>query len=666
MRMVLHDFSGGLDMTGDAARTPENAFSQYLGVSSDRKGRLLPGLLTSGFLDITTPVYKMFRFQTAKESHVFSAGWDGTNNIVYYHEGEDGAQNAINVGTAIPGTERFDPVAFAQSRDRLYIADPWGTLKVWWPDIPGGDAVVAGLAPPASVGTYVVSGVGTGNLNTDGLAIPYYQWKLTYVSVNGDESNGSPASSELTFDDQNITWTIANPNQASGKLLIEKGRIYRRGGIVENWVLAGEVSFEDPASPGYALSETFLDSQSDLDLGTTTIPTNNFRFPLGLNGIATHKERLFAFSSTGYGSQSQSFLPFPNEGYLAPLGPQFLWYSSFNHMEMTGNGSDTDASDGGFIQLPGADGDGIVALASAGSVLIIGRRRSVYALFGNSHEDFALSQRANVGVAGRNAMCRGYNDVYFLGSDKRVYRLGEGDPQWISAPIQEILDAQHVFDVANAHLVFADSRLLLVFGAQTNLGGTIRAFVLDLKLQPYWSEVDLYKSVPHADDLCVLDVIGVPPYDSTAIPGYEMAGLDHFLYLIGTNDGLSEVFTNGDEIQALRPPPGPTLVSGNVNEVRLSKEILLDGEFGGQLVRAQALYLEGMMSGDYLALRVQADDAFYDIAFQGSVAVETLLDVRLPGHLVGRRLSVTLIGDQVDRLDIRTLRLDYDAYRSHP
>lgn len=670
MKLEITDFSKGLNISQDPSRLPEGYFSGFKGVSADRFNRLVPGHVVANYFVPTYAAYSFHRFQSLGASHFFTAVWDniGEWSEVYFNEDEGGAANLIYTGASRPGGETFFPIRFAQSRDRLYFTDPWGSIQTWFDGIPGGDAIQAGVSPPPAFAAPIYS---AGQLNTTDKAIPYYEWKLTYVSLSGDESNGSDSVRSGSLTDQLATFSIANPN--STYLHITKGRIYRRGGDSTGFYLVGEVTFEDPQNPGYATSETFADNTLDVDVGTTPLPTNNFRFPMGLDGLVVHKERLFAWSTRGYASDSIIYVPFPNSGYVGPLGPTYLWYSGYSHLEMTGNGADIDPTDGGFIQLPGGNDDPIINCSSAGSVLIIGRRRSVYALFGNSHEDFALSQRSNVGIAGPNAICRGYNDVYFIGSDRRIYRLGDGDPEWISQGIQDALDARTEFELTQSHLAFASGSLLLVFANTRNVDGDHGAYIMNVRegSSAYWSEISLlaYNHLgarPSADTFAVLQVRSCPGFDEAAVSGFETMGRDIFLYLFGNNASYSDPSVYGGDVGKIVPTTTTVVPEADIPEVLLEREVDVSGEFGGAKLRALTVLLEGAVEGDSFLVRVDADDVYYVLGVNPSTSVARLLDKRLPGHLIGERIRISLIGENITRLDIRRIRMDYEVYRHHP
>lgn len=647
--MTIRDFSGGLNTSHDIGVIPENQFSVFKNVRPDSTGRLSAEYPMVQVKELANNAYKASRYQSDGKFRLLLHAWESdTNKLRYYDEENGGAEVLISTGTTLPADELFVPSMVALSDRYMYITDPYGPLQVYFPNVPDDLAIPAGVDPPAS--TPIPTTSNSGVLDTTGKTIPYFEWRLTYYTVTNIESNPADSTGKISgIVLKKAEFTIPNPNTAFGRLLIAKGFIYRRGGSSSSWIRVGEVVFEDPDTPGYATSETFIDNTTELDLGSTIMPTNNYKPPTGLDVIYIHKNRMFAASSRGFGTSET---------------PTRLWVSGLNQLEVFGVLDSGSATEGGYITLPGGDDDCIKTLCSTGSILIIGRRRSIYALFGSSLSNFALSPRSlNIGVASRDGMCRGYNEVYFLGTDRRVYRVAESDPEWISQNIQEELDSLYIDNIYNAKLRFADGSLFMSFSG--SFLGVSSCYKLSLKsgMPRYWERYDIgsgsiagVESVPHFSYDYSEPVEGAQDDD-------RITGEDELLVV------LEGEFSN----------PGPPVNGITVNrvlsrqhgivdiDVDIRKDVIQDGAFGYATLRASHVYVEGSYEASGppgLQVKVYADDTVFTYDLPESATISPLANLRLPLHIVGKVLSVRLVGTVVS-MDIRVVRLEYSYVRSH-
>lgn len=101
----------------------------------------------------------------------------------------------------------------------------------------------------------------------------------------------------------------------------------------------------------------------------------------------------------------------------------------------------TTAGDAGFIDIGKDDGDVITAIASVGTVLLVFKKRSIWALFGNSPANFNVSQLSpSIGCTNQKTLVRCDQFVIFLSQDG-VYSCNASGPVLLSYNIKPTVDA---------------------------------------------------------------------------------------------------------------------------------------------------------------------------------------------------------------------------------
>lgn len=422
----IRSFGGGEDISSaDGAVAPSRP-RRLQCLRSVLNGKLVA---TKGPSVIFTPgggnVATLTRYVASINRLIYSKGG------VVYSQDESAAFAPTNIGSTAGTT------MFAQLETALVWSNSGGYPKVWRGT---GTAVDAGIAAPTSSPTS--ASAGAGNLNSAGKAIPAYYWVYTFVDANGVESAPSPASLGLALNNQQAT--VLAIRVAAWDSRVTSVKWYRRGGTVNDYyyVSTSVVTVDTGSYPNTGASLT--DNTRDIDIGTTLVPRYNARPPQNATILTAHNSRVW---------------------YTGIAASLKLYFSAIGNPELVATDQAALANDGGYLTLPGGLDDAPVCLSSTGSLLVIGRKRSVYALYGNNWSEFAFSQRSNVGVASKFGMVRGVNFVYFVGTDRRVYLLNDNDLVWISKDIQKDLDAmaQSVFDTCV--LAFSDNQLVLSFGA---------------------------------------------------------------------------------------------------------------------------------------------------------------------------------------------------------
>lgn len=420
--------------------------------------------------------------------------------IALYNEGS-GATLDLSASYSLVTTSRFnddvtpyyilDDVKFATFGKILIFAFPGIGLVNWYGRTTGGAPYLYynGIGTPYLNATIVVTGT-AGNVNVPGTApIQYIEYKYTFVNADGVEGNPSPASAKVVPSNKQVTITVTSTVTVESGGVSSNGKavacnIYRRGAdITDNWYRVGTLDITG------GLPATFTDNLADIDVSTIQISNNRFVAPAYLDMVLYHNRRLFAASSYGYT---------PIAGGPTALTTR-LYFSGLDAPEWWGQLLDNDIEGqyGGFLDLPGLADDSILTLATTGNILIIGRKNSVYAFYGNSYNNFSISLRANIGVINRRCMCSGHNRVFFWGSNRRIYEVTDTSIEWVSKAIQKDLDALQMItggddDIQNAYMRYFDGQIYLFLSNFTTSANPLAAvYVLDLTTMGWRQETDL-------------------------------------------------------------------------------------------------------------------------------------------------------------------------------
>jgi len=252
---------------------------------------------------------------------------------------------------AIPFTPGVYPPSFATIQNQCYIANGKDPLQVF----NGTKIFNAGYPPPEAP---TVVDVGTGVTPTGA-----YSFLVTYYDqATGYETSASPATEHPQTggtDIWHVSWVI--PPQGPGYHPLTHTRVYMRQdkNQTEHFLLMPLFPPEpgDPTKtqPGVPFPVTFLDvnmNQDTIDALTILAPDEfeNAPPPVGLIGIESHVSRLFGHDGS--------------KVYYSNLGKPEAW--------------DPD----NFFLVNTDDGQKITALHAAHEVLIVFKRDSVWALYG--------------------------------------------------------------------------------------------------------------------------------------------------------------------------------------------------------------------------------------------------------------------------------------------
>lgn len=608
----MRDFSGGQDTSSATLSCPENASRKMLGLypfKSRSRMDKVRGPRTAA--TSASPIYAFTRFKTAA-----SAGY-----VYTYLSGSDSKLFSTTAGAVIytgtAGVNFTYDASFAQvtqgGTERLYVASPGGSLLVWWEAL--ATAQVANWVAPLVAPTVAVTGTGVLDPALD--TTPYYEYVYTYVLASGTETNSTTASARIVPALQRVNVTVTWDTTA-GIPTISSANIYRRGGTVSDFYLVANV----PNSGG--ATATYQDNIADADLSATAVaPRNNFPAPSGMKRVKLHNNRLWGYTTSS------------NVLYFSGLSQYGVWGQSSTGYDL----------EGGLLTMEGPGDDSIISVESLGSVLVIGRKNSLYALVGNNFDEFVLSKRSSIGLISEFAMARVYNHVYYLGVDFRVYRVGNSDPEWVSGPIQSDLDTYQVFlsGVTGAKIhpevVFAEGVLYVNIPSDTATGAS-RTWGFRVS-DGAWFEVSGFGAPP-------VSYLGYGVGLKTARGTHlDTGGLP-----VGADEVACLSFDRLNILLPLHYDSTSTAVSWK------SREIVdpTAPQEGRSLYRLDHLYIDGdavidMTDSSRLKLKVYVDGsvaATYEIGSGSGTSTSvtpTLCDFRMPAAFVGRAINVALEGN---------------------
>lgn len=443
--VLFEDFSGGMNTRVSTGQVPRNQFRFLLNVepvSKKGRGLTLTKLPTTFFtLPSPSPGY------TALSLHRFN---DGTTKLLIVHRSAGGGvvsqdESVAWSPTSIGDSDDTGGARFVSTPDGEIIwTNGGGTLQVWGGT---GSATDIGLASPVSPGNFAVATYATaGIVDISGKSTPYYQFCFTYVNSRGVESGGSTLS--------NLAYPVNNSLIMEARILADADlpaevlniRFYLIGGEINILTYVGEVVATHPSGGIGGLVATYTFNQYDSEVGTVTLNTNRAIMPDDLDILCVRQNRLWAGKS----------------------GTNTLYFSGYDAYEMYSQTSENDGYDGGSLELTGGVDNGLVALALFATLLIVVRRRTVDALYGNQSSQFTKTERHQVGGVNRDCIAVGENAYYVASTDRRIYRFVDGSPVSITESIQTTLDAisQAVWDTLK--LVWWNKAVHLSFQGNTS------------------------------------------------------------------------------------------------------------------------------------------------------------------------------------------------------
>ena len=611
--VLINNFSGGQNSAAASLSMPDNASRRMLGVNTIQHPTVMSK--TRGTYTALAAGQTIYRFARYKSSTMAGYAYtyvSGSNNIL--------AMSGVGtIYTGVLGVNLGLDASFVQitngATERLYIASNAGVLLVWWEAL--ATAQPANWVAPLVAPTITPTGTGVLDPANSGATL-YYEYVYTYVLASGTETSASAASARavpsLQQDSVVVTW-----DTTSGIPTISSANIYRRGGLATDYSYVGNV-----VNSGGATA-TFTDNVSDLDLSADRIaPQNNGVMPTSIKRIKAHNNRLWGYSTSS------------NVLYFSGLSQYGVWGASSDGFDL----------EGGFLTLEGANDDSIIAVESLGDILIIGRKNSLYALIGNNFNQFVLGKRSSIGLISEYSMCRGGNDVYYLGVDYRVYRVGSGEPVHISAPIQDALNVYQFFYTFSSkrkiHPELAYSEGLVYVNIPTDVTtGASATYCFRIETQT-WTEVT---------------GLGAPTSLSFLTYGVGLKTAR------GTRYDTSGLPVSADEVAVLSSDRQniilPLHYDGTSSAVLWkSRDLYPDGEVydGRDLFRLDSVYIDGdlivdMTDSDRIKLKVYLDGSVaktIELATGSGTSTSvtpTIYDGRMAAGLVGRVINVSLEGN---------------------
>jgi hypothetical protein len=262
---------------------------------------------------------------------------------------------------------------------------------------------------------------GAGNLNSTGYS--RYQWAVQLEDADGRLSQLSMLSPPVELVNKKARLDISS--SYTGYITagdIVAATVFRTGGKATETrfvgrfllgVVAGEVVDGTTGLP-------IVDDTPDESLSFTVASTYNDPAPIGLGDIILHQNKLFGYKGTG------------------------VWFSRTNQFDYWGYDENGVDDDGGVLYPDNDTGNPFNGLTSEGSLLILGRERSVYALYGSSlsaggAQGFAFDQRSNLGNLSRLSICRSDNEALYVGRDSLLRSLRDASTPSVSGRIEKTL-----------------------------------------------------------------------------------------------------------------------------------------------------------------------------------------------------------------------------------
>lgn len=460
IEIPFDDFSGGMNLRGPKGQLPKGQHRYIRNLESySMSGKGLK--VTAGPTTLFTPGYSVRSLTRYVNG--------STRRLIVHKDNGDMLSQDESVGWApstIGTSSDADGARYAltPSGVLLWTNGTSGALQAW---AGSGTATDAGMTAPT--GTVTITETATGVVTGKGKANAYYQAMVTFVNARGVESQPGAASAVIYPSDSTIEIAYVAGSLSDIPSTATKVRFYLFGGDLGDFYYVGEdASITIPGSyPGNAATYTF--NQQDSDVGTITLKRNVGPPPSGLDILCIRQSRLWA----------------------AKTGETNLYFSGYNAYEGFSTTSENDGQDGGVLALQGGTDDGLTALAAYATFLVVGRKRSVYTLYGNQSSNFALSKRADIGVASRDGVCVSPSGVYFAGSDFRVWKLTDDGPVRISEPIDSAWEGSA--DWSTVKLTWNSANNSIIVSLKVSSDGSDAATYMYYEQTGGWyQETDLY------------------------------------------------------------------------------------------------------------------------------------------------------------------------------
>lgn len=330
---------GGFNDTDDQMGIPPNILVDILNFEFDKNGlKTRPGYSvynTSG-LPTSNPNVGLYAFKKSDgnkyllsvvNTDLYVEGAVGVFSSVYSSLTADYAMDFATIANlAVGGNGTDEPIK--------YDGTTCLTLKCAAPTVAASTATGA-----------------AGNLTGD------YQYKVTFVTDSGAETNPSPSSTVVSPSADQVS--ISNIQTGTGE--VSSRRIYRttNGGSV--FYLLDTINDNT--------TTTYTDDIVDADLGTDIVPSNHDDPPTGLKFLAVYKEFLFG---------------------VDPDYPGRVYFSHQSYPEIFSTAEGT-----GFYMIIGLnDGEEIIGIMPLRGTLFVHKERSTWPVVGDNEDDFRTTPQA--------------------------------------------------------------------------------------------------------------------------------------------------------------------------------------------------------------------------------------------------------------------------------
>lgn len=265
-----------------------------------------------------------------------------------------------------------------------------------------------------------------------GLTGDYY-YRFT-GSSSDQESSPTVATIKVSPNNQGVRMnlpTVFDPNSSNCN-------IYRLGGSKPNWLQVGQVAVG---------TATFTDNTTDDNIGNGS-PTGNTGqtlvehrdCPPNMRGGTVFKERIWGFfCQPGNASTSPTY----DSGKISL--PSALWYS--NYAEAWGfNNVDQVLPIGLNPADSTVDGDFGVGVATVGGMLLALKRKSIWAITGDTPADFITQHLFDIGCISTQSITQAAGLVFWLGEQGAFSFDGSSAPNYLSKGIKSFLDGLSIHD----------------------------------------------------------------------------------------------------------------------------------------------------------------------------------------------------------------------------
>ena len=233
-----------------------------------------------------------------------------------------------------------------------------------------------------------------------------FQYWATFGNSEGEESNPSPASAEITVSGQPISVTMPSTTDAQNTVAY----LYRKSNLVRTPLRVAT------STPGGSVTDAVADTTAQA--AAIALRYNRDTAPAA-RGLVEFMGRLIAFSSASY----------PGRMWWTPVGEPW---------NFPGAG---DPSSGSWIDVGDADEE-ILAMTAHGNQVWIYKERSIHRLVGDPAENDPELVTAAYAPAGPWAICEGVDVDYFANAGG-VYAFNGDQVRILSDLVQPVFRDMH-------------------------------------------------------------------------------------------------------------------------------------------------------------------------------------------------------------------------------